>query len=196
VDGRRVPADVVLVAVGMRPATDWLAPSALGDNNGIVTDAAGRTMIPGVFTAGDCLSSRIRTRGCMPRPSIGTSAAATAFARSILGRPAPEPRPPYFWSDQLGTKLQMIGRTRGADSVEIEDAAPSPCFIARYRRNGRLVGLFAAGAPHAVGRARREIDATAGAPPGRRNSSRQFAYPAVKELARGAGSSSAASPTY
>ena len=73
-------------------------------------------------------------------------------ARTILGRPAPKPRPPYFWSDQLGTKLQMIGRTRGADSIEIEDVAPSPCFIARYRRAGRLVGLFATGAPLAVGR--------------------------------------------
>jgi hypothetical protein len=81
----------------------------------------------------------------------------------------------------------MIGRTRGADSVEIEDVVPSPCFTARYRRNGRLVGLFAVGAPRAVGQARREIDSAADAPVERRDAARQFAYPAVKELARPAG---------
>ena len=186
VDGRRLPADVVLTAVGMRPATRWLAASALGDANGLVTDPAGRTTIPGVFA--DCAVS----------PDLDTWLHATTehwdvaarqgalVARTILGRPAPKPRAPYFWSDQLGTKFQMIGRTQGADSVEIEDVAPSPCFTARYRRNGRLVGLFAAGAPRAVGQARREIDATPRTPALPGEGPRQFAYPAVRELARSA----------
>jgi NADPH-dependent 2,4-dienoyl-CoA reductase/sulfur reductase-like enzyme len=184
VDGRRLPADVVLTAVGMRPATRWLAASALGDANGIVTDPAGRTTIPGVFAAGDCALT--------PDPDTWLHATTEHWdvaarqgalvAHTILGRPAPKPRPPYFWSDQLGTKLQMIGRTRGADSVAIEDVAPSPCFIARYRRNGRLVGLFAAGAPRAVGQARREMDAAPAAPVRLSETPRQFAYPAVREL--------------
>jgi Reductase C-terminal len=55
-------------------------------------------------------------------------------------------------------KLQMMGRTCGADAVEIEDVKPSPSFVARYRRNGRLVGVFAAGAPRAIALARRELD--------------------------------------
>jgi 3-phenylpropionate/trans-cinnamate dioxygenase ferredoxin reductase component len=186
VDGRRLPADVVLAAVGMRPATRWLAASALGDANGIVTDAVGRTTIPGVFAAGDCALT--------PDPDTWLHATTEHWdvaarqgalvARTILGRPTPKPRPPYFWSDQLGTKLQMIGRTRGADSVEIEDVAPSPCFIARYRHNGRLVGPFAAGAPQAVAQARREIDAAPRAPARLGESPRQFAYPAVRELTR------------
>jgi NADPH-dependent 2,4-dienoyl-CoA reductase/sulfur reductase-like enzyme len=180
----------------MRPATHWLAASALGDANGIVTDAGGRTTIPGVFAAGDC--------ALVPDPDTWLHATTehwdvaarqgAVVARTILGRPAPKPRPPYFWSDQLGTKLQMIGRTRCADAVEIEDVAPSPCFIARYRRAGRLVGLFAAGAPQAVGQARREIDATPRASAARGEAARQFAYPAVKELARHVGAV-AAGPT-
>ena len=88
----------------------------------------------------------------------------------------------------------MIGGTRGADSVEIEDVAPLPCFIARYRRNGRLVGLFAAGAPQAVGEARREIDATPRAPVRLGETPRQFAYPAVTELTRRVVARSAGGP--
>jgi 3-phenylpropionate/trans-cinnamate dioxygenase ferredoxin reductase component len=191
VDGRRLPADVVLTAVGMRPATRWLAASALGDDNGIVTDPAGRTAIPGVFAAGDCALVRDPDTWLHATTEHWDVAArqGALVARTILGHPAPKARPPYFWSDQLGTKLQMIGRTRGADSVEIEDVAPSPCFIARYRRGGRLVGLFAAGAPRAVAEARREIDGTPGAPAPPGNAPRVFAYPAVRELARSAASS-------
>jgi NADPH-dependent 2,4-dienoyl-CoA reductase/sulfur reductase-like enzyme len=192
VDGRRLPADVVLTAVGMRPATRWLAASALGDTDGIPTDADGRTTIPGVFAAGDCALT--------PDPDTWLHATTEHWdvaarqgalvARTLLGRPAPKPRPPYFWSDQLATKLQMIGRTRGADSVEIEDVGPAPSFIARYRRDGRLVGLFAAGAPQAVARARREIDAPPRSPAPTGETSRQFADPAVRELARSAAATS------
>jgi len=196
VDGRRLPADLVLTAVGMRPATRWLAASALGDANGIVTDADGRTTIPGVFAAGDCaLTPDPDTRLHATTEHWDAAGRQGALvARTILGRPAPKPRAPYFWSDQLGTKLQMVGRTRGADSVEIEDVAPAPGFVARYRRDGRLVGLFAVGAPRAVGQARREIDAAPREPAAVGEPPRQFAYPAVRELARRAGARPAAAP--
>jgi 3-phenylpropionate/trans-cinnamate dioxygenase ferredoxin reductase component len=111
-------------------------------------------------------------------------------ARSVLGLPLPGPRVPYFWSDQLGMKLQMIGRVHGGQTVEIEEAEPSPAFIARYRRRGRLVGVFAAGVPQAIGRARRELEAPASSangltePPGRVRSRREFACPDVIEQAR------------
>jgi hypothetical protein len=89
----------------------------------------------------------------MPAASTGTPQAVTARSSrdpssgwTHLSRVLP-----YFWSDQLGMKLQMIGRVHGAQSVEIEETAPSPAFIARYRRWGRLVGVFAAGVPRAIG---------------------------------------------
>jgi hypothetical protein len=89
-------------------------------------------------------------------------------------------------------KLQMIGRAHRADSVEIEEAVPSPCFIAQYRRRGRLVGVFAAGVPRAIGRARRELNGTPESdggngsprPPERVHPRRELAYPNVVELAR------------
>lgn len=77
-------------------------------------------------------------------------------ARAILGLPAP--RPPYFWSDQLELKLQLVGRTHRADTVEIEDSTPWPRFVARYLRGSRLLGLFAVGAGAAIGQARHELE--------------------------------------
>jgi hypothetical protein len=85
----------------------------------------------------------------------------------------------------------MIGRAHGADSVEIEEAAAAPCFIAHYRRRGRLVGVFAAGVPRAIGRARRELngapgsDGANGLPRPRVHGKREWGFPNVIEHAAG-----------
>jgi 3-phenylpropionate/trans-cinnamate dioxygenase ferredoxin reductase subunit len=159
-DGRCVPADAVVVAVGMRPATRWLDRSALRAARGVPVDRGGRTSVAGVFATGDCALVLDPATGRYASGEHWDAAGrhGVLVARSVLGLPAPEPRAPYFWSDQLGTKLQMIGRAHVAHSVEMEEAQPSPCFVAHYRRRGRLVGVFAAGVPRAIGRARRELD--------------------------------------
>jgi 3-phenylpropionate/trans-cinnamate dioxygenase ferredoxin reductase component len=190
-DGRSVPADVVVVAVGMRPATGWLNRWDLRATQGVPVDPGGRTRTHGVFAAGDCALVLDPVSGRYVSGEHWDAAArhGVLVARSVLGLPPPGLRAPYFWSDQLGVKLQMIGRVHGARTVEIEDAEPSPAFVARYRRRGRLVGVFAAGVPRAIGRARRELEAptsNGGAngstqPPGRLRSRREFACPDVVE---------------
>jgi 3-phenylpropionate/trans-cinnamate dioxygenase ferredoxin reductase component len=190
-DGRHVPADVVVVAVGMRPSTRWLDRSALRATRGVPVDPGGRTCVAGVFAAGDCalVSDPVTGRYASGEHWDAAGRHGVLVARSVLGLPAPEPRSPYFWSDQLGMKLQMIGRANAADSVEIEEAAPSPCFIAYYRRRGRLVGVFAAGVPRAIGRARRELNGAPGSdganglprPPERVQPKREWALPNVIE---------------
>jgi 3-phenylpropionate/trans-cinnamate dioxygenase ferredoxin reductase component len=186
-DGRGIAADVVVAAVGMRPATRWLAASALSAAQGVPTDAGGRTSVAGVFAIGDCALARDTTLGGHVTAEHWDVASrqGALVAHSVLELPPPRPRAPYFWSDQLGTKLQMVGRTRSADSVEIDNAEPEPRFVARYRRRGRLVGAFAAGAPRAIGQARRELESSEPEPHAPLNGRRQFAYPAVVELARG-----------
>jgi 3-phenylpropionate/trans-cinnamate dioxygenase ferredoxin reductase component len=194
-DGRHVSGDAVVVAVGMRPATRWLDRSALRATRGVPVDAGGRTGVADVFAAGDCALVLDPVTGCYASGEHWEAASShgVLVARSVLGLRAPKPRAPYFWSDQLGMKLQMIGRVHGADSVEIEEAVPSPRFLAHYRRRGRLVGVFAAGVPRAIGRARRELE---GAPDSdganglprpleRIHGRRELAYPNVVELARG-----------
>jgi 3-phenylpropionate/trans-cinnamate dioxygenase ferredoxin reductase component len=193
-DGGHVPADVVVVAVGMRPATAWLDRSDLRATQGVPVDPGGRTGVAGVFAAGDCALVLDPVTGRYVSGEHWDAAArhGVLVARSVLGLPLPGPRVPYFWSDQLGMKLQMIGRVHSAQTVEIEEAEPSPAFIVRYRRRGRLVGVFAAGVPRAIGRARRELEAPASSgdanglprPPERVRSRREFARPDVIEQAR------------
>jgi NADPH-dependent 2,4-dienoyl-CoA reductase/sulfur reductase-like enzyme len=194
-DGRHVPADAVVVAVGMRPATRWLERSALRASRGVPVDLGGRTRAAGVFATGDCalVLDPVTGRYASGEHWDAAGRHGVLVARSVLGLRAPEPRAPYFWSDQLGMKLQMIGRAHAAHSVEIEEAQPSPCFIAHYRRRGGLVGVFAAGVPRAIGRARRELqgapesDGANGLPRLRDRVHRrhELAYPNVVELARG-----------
>ena len=191
-DGRHVAADAVVVAVGMQPATRWLERSALRAARGVAVDPGGRTSVAGVFAAGDCalVLDPVTGRYASGEHWDAAGRHGVLIARSVLGLQAPEPRARYFWSDQLGMKLQMIGRAHGADSVEIEEAAPSPGFIAHYRRRGRLVGVFAAGVPRAIGRARRELQRAPESdgnglarPPARVHGRHEFAYPNVVELA-------------
>lgn len=162
-DGRHAPADLVVVAVGMRPATGWLGGSELRVVGGIPVDMAGRSNVEDVYAAGDCALFQDSITG---RSAIGehwdmAGRQGIVVARTLLGLDPPRSRVPYYWSDQFGVKLQMIGHVDGADSVEFEDVGAPHCFIARYRRRGRLLGVFASGVPRVVGQARRELERAA-----------------------------------
>ena len=144
-DGRRVAADVVLVAVGVAPETRWLAGSPLAD--GISVDAGARTAIPHVYAAGDVV------RGCEhwePAARLGSAA-----ARSILGLPATPPLPESFWSDQYGVRIQLVGEAAGADAVELDGAGRD--FTALLHRRGALIGVLLVGRPRELPHWRRQL---------------------------------------
>jgi 3-phenylpropionate/trans-cinnamate dioxygenase ferredoxin reductase subunit len=110
-DGSRIASDVIVVAIGAEPNTDWLASSGLALGNGVECDEYCRAA-PGVVAAGDVASwmhAGLRRR---LRVEHRTNAIEQAHAavRALLDH---ERRPfvpiPYFWSDQYGVKLQMYG---------------------------------------------------------------------------------------
>ena len=69
-------------------------------------------------------------------------------------------QPPFFWSDQFGLRLQLVGDTTHADEIELEGSHES--FIARYRaRGGKLVAALASNQPAAMGGLRLEVAAAA-----------------------------------
>ncbi|MET9882101.1 FAD-dependent oxidoreductase [Streptomyces sp. NPDC006430] len=147
-DGRRIDADTVLVGVGARPCTDWLAGSGLDLDDGVRCDAAGRTNVPGIVAVGDCAAWYEPAVGAYRRVEHWTGARerpATAVAALLSGgRATPEPpRPPYFWSDQYGIRIQFAGYAAEADSVAIEEgAADDRSFLAVYRSAGRPVAVL------------------------------------------------------
>jgi 3-phenylpropionate/trans-cinnamate dioxygenase ferredoxin reductase component len=136
------PAGVVLDAVGVRPATRWLKGVVpLRGDGSVVADACGRTPVPGIYACGDATGSGHWTA------AAGQAAAA---ARAILGLERPYEDVPYFWSDQLGLRLQHVGDGRSAVSVELDGDIDSlrACYL---DRDGRLVAALLVNRPHEVG---------------------------------------------
>lgn len=158
-DGRRVDCDAVVVGVGVAPAARWVAGSGL-DADGVKTDAAGRTTIPGVFAAGDVARPFNARRGSHA-PSEHWDAASrqgAVVARAMLGEPPPPPPPPSFWSDQYGLRIQYAGDAAGADSVSVDGDPAGHDFSVLYRRDERPVAALTVGRPRELLALRRRIE--------------------------------------
>ena len=141
------PCAHVLAAIGADPAGELL-----GEPGPITTDRCGRTSFPHVYACGD-----VALFGG-ERAEHWTRAAAqgAAVARAILGDPAPLRDQPYFWSDQFGLRLQMVGRADGWASVELDGSRDA--FRARYLdADGRPLAVLLANRAGEVAAARREL---------------------------------------
>ncbi|MFH8492505.1 NAD(P)/FAD-dependent oxidoreductase [Streptomyces coeruleorubidus] len=165
-DGRGIPADIVVVGVGARPCVEWLAGSGVELDNGVKCGADGRTGLAGVVAVGDCANwydphagahRRVEHwTGARERPDI---AVATLLAGGATEPGAP--RPPYFWSDQYGVKIQFAGHAAGADSVTVEEGAPDDRdVLAVYRRAGQPVAVLGMNQPRLFTRWRKQLGRT------------------------------------
>ncbi|MFE6625398.1 NAD(P)/FAD-dependent oxidoreductase [Streptomyces sp. NPDC008086] len=165
-DGRGIPADIVVVGVGARPNVEWLEGSGIALDNGVKCGADGRTSLAGVVAVGDCANwydpragfhRRVEHwTGARERPEV---AVATLLAGGAVEPGVP--RPPYFWSDQYGVKIQFAGHAAGADSVTIEaGAADDRDVLAVYRRAGDPVAVLGMNQPRLFMRWRKQLAAT------------------------------------
>ncbi|WP_370329866.1 NAD(P)/FAD-dependent oxidoreductase [Mycolicibacterium hippocampi] len=162
-DGTELDADLVVVGIGSRPATEWLDGSGIAVDNGVVCDDAGRASAPHVWAIGDVASWR-DTVGGQVRVEHWSNVAdqARALVPALLGQDAPATvSVPYFWSDQYDVKIQCLGEPEATDTVHIvEDDGRK--FLAYYERDGVVVGVVGGGMPGKVMKARSKI--AAGAP--------------------------------
>jgi 3-phenylpropionate/trans-cinnamate dioxygenase ferredoxin reductase subunit len=116
-DGRELPADFVIVGVGITPNTQLAEMAGLTLDNGIATDELGRTSAPAIWSAGDCASFPWRG-GRIRLESVGNAIdQAEAVAANILGAGAAYEAKPWFWSDQYDLKLQIAGLNTGYDRI-------------------------------------------------------------------------------
>jgi NADPH-dependent 2,4-dienoyl-CoA reductase/sulfur reductase-like enzyme len=150
-----VPADVVVVGVGVTPATAWLESSGLELDDGVVCDELCRAA-PGVYVAGDVARWTNPLIGQSMRVEHWTNAAeqGQAAAENLLageGAGTPFAPVPFFWSDQYDVKIQFVGRARPGDDVEVVDGSlEAHRFVALYGREGRLVGCLGFSRPRLV----------------------------------------------
>ncbi|MFF0586736.1 NAD(P)/FAD-dependent oxidoreductase [Streptomyces sp. NPDC003781] len=169
-DGTRLPADAVVVGIGARPATGWLAGSgiALGVHGEVLADGHLRTSAPDVHAVGDCASfpsARYGERLLVHHWDNALQGPRTVAA-DIIGGPAGEVPAaydpvPYFWSEQFGRFVQYAGHHASADTTVWRGDPASAAWAVCWLRAGRLVAVLAVGRPRDLAQGRRLIESGA-----------------------------------
>jgi len=157
VAGERVPADIVVIGIGVQPNVEVAAAADLEVRNGIVVDSRLRTSDPDVSAAGDCAAHPNRyAEGAVIRLESVQNATdqGRCVASGILGKGVDYVSIPWFWSDQGELKLQIAGLTQGFDQVAVRgDAAGTSCSTFCFKQ-GQLLGVESVNRPadHMVAR--------------------------------------------
>ena len=163
-DGTEVPADLVVVGIGSRPAVEWLAGSGIEIGDGIVCDQVGRTSAADVWALGDvAFWHRPTRRRVRVEHWSNVITQVRALVPAMLDHDALSDVavPPYIWSDQYDLKIQCLGEPEPTDTVHlVHDDGHK--FLAYYERDGVLVGVAGAGMKGRVMASRPRI--AAGAP--------------------------------
>jgi 3-phenylpropionate/trans-cinnamate dioxygenase ferredoxin reductase subunit len=149
-DGRLLPADLVLIGIGLEPRTELAEQLGLEVDNGIVVDAYARTSNPAIVAAGDCttLPHPLTGEGRMRIESVQNAIAqAQTAAASLLGHRSTTRAVPWFWSDQADLKLQIAGLSHGYDQVVVRGAPPSERFSVLYYASDKLIAVDAINTP-------------------------------------------------
>ncbi|MCW2636830.1 MAG: ferredoxin [Blastococcus sp.] len=149
-DGRELPADLVMVGVGVIPRTELAEQLGLACDGGIVVDSCARTSDPSVVAAGDCTvlphpmtgEGRVRLESVQNAVTQGSLAAAT-----LVGRPEERPAVPWFWSNQGDLRLQIAGLSTGFDSYVVRGDMAAERFSVLYFADDRLLAVDAVNNP-------------------------------------------------
>lgn len=154
------PADVVVTAVGVRPAAAWLDGSPVRLENGIAVDGQLRTSVPGVFAAGDCASFWSARFGRQLRFEHWDVAlhAPEVVASNVLGDGMQYDPVPYFWSEQFGRMVQYVGWHGDADQLVWRGDPRAQKWGVGWLAGGRLRAMLTVSSPRDLLQARRLIE--------------------------------------
>lgn len=160
--GERVEADLVLAAVGVRPASEWLAGTPVAAEDGVLVDEHGETGVPNVYAAGDVARVRLRDGSTTRLESYGHAhAQGVAVGRSMAGVPSPYAPFLAVSSEQFGARVQALGRISGRERAIVRGDLAGRAFMAFLTDAGRVTGAFAMNRPRDVPLARRLIQSGA-----------------------------------
>ncbi|WP_299701616.1 FAD-dependent oxidoreductase [uncultured Tateyamaria sp.] len=162
-DGTTLDVDVVIVGVGISPGTELAEAAGITIDNGIATDAQGRTSAPHVWAAGDCASFPYRGDRIRLESVPNAIDQAECVAENIMGAGKDYVARPWFWSDQYDVKLQIAGLNTGYDRVVTRDGGAAKSFW--YYSGDRLLAVDAANDPRAYMIGKRLIEAGKSADP-------------------------------
>ncbi|MFT9446260.1 FAD-dependent oxidoreductase [Gluconobacter japonicus] len=154
-DGMKLPASFVLAGVGVTPVTDYIDGLDRDEDGAIVVDHLMRAA-PGVYAAGD--ASAILHDGKPRRIEHWRHAhiQGRIAALTMMGHETTHLPTPWFWTQQFGKKIELLGWGEGFDNVSLEGDIKGFSFLATYLKDGKPVAL--AGAGHAYDMARAAVD--------------------------------------
>jgi 3-phenylpropionate/trans-cinnamate dioxygenase ferredoxin reductase subunit len=149
-DGSTVPADLVMVGVGVVPRTELAEQLGLECDGGIVVDSQARTSRPSVVAAGDCTVQPhpMTGLGRVRLESVPSAVAQAAIAAATLTGAVVETRTvPWFWSNQGDLRLQIAGLSTGFDQHVLRGDPAAEKFSVLYFRQGELLAVDAVNMP-------------------------------------------------
>jgi len=148
-DSEEIPADFVVVAVGILPNTELAEQAGLDVSNGIVVDDGCRTSDPDIYAVGDCTfhPNDIYGRRLRLESVHNALEQAKTAASNLCGKETHYAQVPWFWSDQYDLKLQIAGLSEGYDDVVIRGNPARKCFACVYLKDRRLIAVDAVNAP-------------------------------------------------
>ena len=143
-DGTVLPADMVIVGIGIVPAVEPLIAAGAGGGNGVDVDGYCRTTLPDIHAIGDCAmhandfagGGRIRLESVQ-----NANDQASTAAKDILGIAEPYHAVPWFWSNQYDLRLQTVGLSIGFDEALVRGDPATRSFSVVYLREGRVLAL-------------------------------------------------------
>jgi 3-phenylpropionate/trans-cinnamate dioxygenase ferredoxin reductase subunit len=158
-DGRVLEVDFVIVGVGITPAVELAEMAGCPIDNGIWTDAQGRTSVAGIWAAGDCASFPYRGGRIRLESVPNAIDQAEVVAENIMGAGKDYVATPWFWSDQFDVKLQIAGLNVGYDRVVTRAGDKAGDVSFWYYRGDELLAVDAANEPRAYMVGKRLIEA-------------------------------------
>lgn len=135
--------DLVVAGIGLSANIELARDAGLEVSDAIHTDAHARTSDPHILAIGDCASfpSDFYQRRLRLESVQNAQEQARAAASTLLGTDKPYDPVPWFWSDQYGLKLQMVGLSQGYQQAVVRGAPASHAFSVFYLRDGRIVSV-------------------------------------------------------
>ncbi|RYE02497.1 MAG: NAD(P)/FAD-dependent oxidoreductase [Sphingomonadales bacterium] len=142
--GEVVPAQMVIVGIGIVPSVEPLLEAGAEGGNGVLIDSQCRTSLPDVYAIGDCaLHANAHAGDRMIRLESVQNAndQATTAAKTICGIEASYDAVPWFWSNQYDLKLQTVGISAGHDQAILRGDPATRSFSLVYLAQGRVIAL-------------------------------------------------------